>query len=158
MDALVQSQQISFNTLALRYQDDAYTLAYYLLGDDARAAGATQAAFDRIFRRGSVPQNRFRVEVLRGVLQSVRAGESARSSRPARHSRPAQLAQAAGDALSRLLLRLRSDDRSALVLVDVLGLGYREASQVLGCSERELARRLGRARFSLARAASAPAV
>ena len=146
MAALVQTQLISFNTLALRFQDDAYTLAYYLLGDDALAARATQAAFARVFsilsRHTRVSEELFRLEVLRWVLKNCRPGGQK------------QLRSAADDELINRLMALPIDDRSVVVLVDVLNLSYRVAALAVGCSEKELAKRLGRARLNLSRAAA----
>lgn len=143
MTALGQAQQLSFSALVLRCQDDAYTLAYYLLGDEEEAARATQAAFARVQRLGSLPQSRFRLEVLRGVLKCARGEANAHPG-----------AVQPNDAISRMLLGLRSEDRTALVLVDILSLSYAEAAQVLGCSKQGLAKRLGHARLNLSRAVS----
>src|SRR5690606_39217342 len=145
MAALVQTQLISFNSLALRFQDDADTLAYYLLGDDALAARATKAAFARVyavlFKHPCIPEDLLRLEVLRWVLKNCRPGGQKQSR------------SAADDELINRLLALPIDDRSVVILVDVLNLSYRAAALAVGCSEKELAKRLGRARLRLGRAA-----
>ena len=146
MAALVQSQLISFNSLALRFQDDAYTLAYYLLGDDALAARATQTAFARVFsilsRHSRISEELFRLEVLRWVLKNCRPNGQK------------QTGAAVDDDLIHRLLALPMDERSVVVLVDVLNLSYRAAALAVGCSEKELAKRLGRARLNLGRASA----
>jgi DNA-directed RNA polymerase specialized sigma24 family protein len=143
MTALVQSQLTFFNSLALRFQDDAYTLAYYLLGEESLAARATQAAFARGFsylsRHGGVAQDRFRLEVLREVIDHARESGS---------SRPQAGVE---DDLIRCLLALPFAERAVVVLVDVLNLSYKEAERVSDCSEKELEKRLGRARLNLGR-------
>jgi DNA-directed RNA polymerase specialized sigma24 family protein len=137
MHAMGQTRLSAFNSMALRYQDEAYTLAYYLIGDEKRAAEATQAAFARLYRRANASLDQFRLEVLRWVIST---------------SRPANAIQVpvTGRAeLSQQLLKLNARERSAVVLVDVLGLNYDQASRVLGCSVKETGRLLAQARINI---------
>lgn len=135
--ALVRSKTVSFNALALRYQDEAYTLAFYLLGQDALAAEATQAAFARVYQLRNLPADRFHLDILRAVLAGAQELPAVGRS------------FTAADDLMRRLLALPFDERSALALVDVLGLGYDLAADVLGWSQKSLAGCLGRARLGL---------
>jgi DNA-directed RNA polymerase specialized sigma24 family protein len=134
MHAMGQTRLSAFNSLALRYQDDAYTLAYYLLGDEKRAAEATQAAFSRLYRRADASHDQFRLEVLRWVISVSHPKDS--------HPVPVT---GRGD-LSEKLLKLNARERSVVVLVDVLGLNYDQAARVLGCSVKETGRLLAQAR------------
>jgi DNA-directed RNA polymerase specialized sigma24 family protein len=137
MHVMGQTRLSAFNSLALRYQDDAYTLAYYLLGDEKRATEATEAAFARLYRRVNPSLDQFRLEVLRGVISVSREGNS--------HPVPVT---GRGE-LNQQLLKLNPRERSVVVLVDVLGLNYEQAAQVLGCSVKETGRFLAQARMRI---------
>jgi DNA-directed RNA polymerase specialized sigma24 family protein len=126
-----------YKILALRYQDEAYTLAYYLLGDEQQAEETIQAAFGRLFQQGNAPVGRFRLEALRGVLLYVRRSHVVLSL------------VADPDPLIQQLTRLGMAQRSAIVLVDVLGLDYEEAGQVLGVSKKQAGRLVAQGRLAL---------
>lgn len=139
---LVETRLSAFNTLAARCQDEAYTLAFYLLGDDARAAEATQAAFADLYRRAQPRPEDFRVEVLRRVIAHSDRAESSITKRG--------LVKVSGrDALHHEILSLKTNERWAIVLVDVLGLRYEEAARVLGCSTKQINQWLTQARLNL---------
>lgn len=131
-----------FNTLAIQYQDDVYTLAYYLLGDEDQASEATQAAFLQVYRRVGVRPDQVRLSALRWVLlqaqQQRRVGEN-------------QLNGSTQDPLLRQLASLKEDEASVLILVDMLGLNYDEAAQVLGCSKKQVGKLLTHARIVLSK-------
>jgi DNA-directed RNA polymerase specialized sigma24 family protein len=146
MQAIQDSQLSSFNTLALRYQDEAYTLAYYLSGDEARATEATQAAFASLYLRQGLRLEQFRQEVLHWVLVNCRQfGASFPGRSPSRAM--------AKDDLCRQLLGLPEKDRSAVILVDILGLNYSEAAFVLDCSPRQAGRWVAQGRILLSQQA-----
>lgn len=130
-----------FNTLAVQYQDDVYTLAYYLLGDEDRASEATQSAFLQVFRRVGVRPDQFRLSALRWVFlqaqQQRRAWQNWITSTQ--------------DPLLRQLTSLKEDESSALILVDMLGLNYVEAAQVMGCSRKQVGKLLTHARIVLSK-------
>ena len=69
----VNSRITIFNSLALQTQDEAYTLAYYLLGDERRAERATQAAFEQLYQHARLQANRFRFDALRRVWNAASA-------------------------------------------------------------------------------------
>jgi DNA-directed RNA polymerase specialized sigma24 family protein len=129
----------TFNMLAQHYQDEAYTLAYYLLGEETQASEATQAAFTGLFQRTEMPVEHFRMEMLRWVLAYCQKLGLPLSR------------QAISKEIAHQLRYVKEDERSALVLVDVLGLDYAEAGQVLHCSTRHISRLLAQGRLSLAR-------
>jgi DNA-directed RNA polymerase specialized sigma24 family protein len=140
MHATLESQLTRFNAMAMRYQDDAYTFAYYLLGDDGCAARVTGTAFARVSRQRKLEPANFRADILRMVLESCHAERI-----------PVSGSRVVGD-LTGKLQHLSFDERSAVVLVDVLGCSYDEAASVLDCSTRQVMRLLTRGRLSLGRA------
>ena len=135
MSTRTDARLITFNNLAVRFQDEAYTLAYYLLGDENRAAETTQDAFARLYQRAGLRLDKFRLEIFRWVLAHA-------------HSRSGVLSRAtARDELSRDLLRLNERERSVVVLIDVMGLSYDEAAEVLDCSKKQVGQLLALARI-----------
>ncbi len=148
LSATVDSGLNTFNTLALQTQDEAYTLAYYLLGDESGAERATQSAFNQLYRHAGLPAGRFRLEVLRRVLASCQQqrqglGQQIRF-KPAAHP-----FSGSGEAVFGKLLDLQDGERGVLVLVDVLGLDYEQAAQVLGSSRKQVGKLLAQARINL---------
>ena len=149
LSATVDTKLATFNTLALQTQDEAYTLAYYLLGDERHAERATQAAFDQLYRSARLQADRFRFEVLRGVLDCCRRMISIM---PSRAGQQAYLRLKANrDATFEKLLSLNDNERSVVVLVDVLGLDYEAAAEVLGSSKKQVSSLLAQARLNLSR-------
>ena len=175
--ALIQAAQDgdldSFNRLVLTYQDLVYSQAYRMTGDNAAASDTTQEAFIsafhhiRSFRGGS-----FRAWLLRIVTNACYdelrrrkrrptvplepqddAGEEIESPRwmedpgetPEAHMDRAEL----NNAIQHCLEALPDEFRSAVILVDVQGLDYEEASNVLGKPLGTIKSRLARARLRL---------
>ncbi len=147
--ATVDSGLITFNTLALQTQDEAYTLAYYLLGNESGAERATQAAFDQLYRRARLPANRFRLEVLRQVMASCQQQNQGLRKRIVRTAAQTFPDSGGTEALFGKLLDLKDGERGVLVLVDVLGLDYEQAAQVLGSSRKQVGKLLAQARINL---------
>lgn len=175
--ALIQAAQNgdldSFNRLVLAYQDMVYTQAYRMIGETATAADAAQEAFIsafhhiRSFRGGS-----FRAWLLRIVTNACydelrrrkrrptvslepldEAGEEIESpywmedpsETPEAHQDRAELNQA----IQHCLDALPPDFRSAVILVDVQGMDYEEASSAIGKPLGTIKSRLARARLRL---------
>jgi DNA-directed RNA polymerase specialized sigma24 family protein len=145
------SRIITFNSMALHYQDEAYTLAYYLLGDEGSAEKATQAAFAQLYQNARLQANHFRLEVLRRVLVSCQGWFGSLPGRAKLRTKTSAVA-GRGDDLSWKLMDLKEAERSAVVLVDVLGLDYAEAAQVLSSSKKQVSRLLAQARLNLSQA------
>lgn len=127
----------AFNALVLGYQDAVYTLAYYLLGDERQAGLAAETAFRsaygelREFRAGSL-----RGWLLRRAARACRASMRARGAvKPGRE-----------DGLQAGLASLPGELRLVVVLVDVMGMDYAEAGEVLGRPAAIVRERLARAR------------
>jgi DNA-directed RNA polymerase specialized sigma24 family protein len=129
---LEQKRLEAFNQKVLRFQDEMFTLAYYLTCDEKQAAVVAREACIRCFQEkldGTIP---FRLALLKKVI------------RCSRHF--PLMASAEG---SNLLKMLNDNDRQAVLLVDILGLSYEEAAMVLDCPEGQIARHLSQARLSL---------
>ena len=161
----------AFNRLVLVYQEQAYNLALRLLGDDPSAQDATQVAFInayqaiKSFRGGS-----FRAWILR-ILTNACYDELRRQKRkpiedlnpvdaesgdeledPAWLSDESQspeervTQQELEKAIQRCLGGLPEEFRAVIVLVDVQGMGYQEASEVVKKPLGTIRSRLARAR------------
>lgn len=141
MNTTINHRLATFNTLALHFQDEAYTLAYYLLGDETRSAEVTQLAFDRLYQRSGLRLEQFRLEVLHEIwAQTRQLGRAALSHALAR------------DALCQQLMGLKDDERLAVILVDVLALDYEEAGRVMGGSRKQVGKLLAQGRMKMAEA------
>lgn len=140
MQAVNKFGTVSVQALALQVQDEAYTYAYYLLGDETAAEAATQAAFAGVARKSVRHAEQFRQDVLRGVLKGIRAvAPLVPSTGPASAGPREEITLA--------LMRLPAVERSALVLVDVLGLNYDTAASVMGCSSKQITHLLAQGRM-----------
>ena len=122
-----------FNQQVLRYQDDAYTLACFLVGNEKEAEQVTQEAVAAAFRLCPQQGGGCRLLLLRQVCRLCRA------------RRPA------GQIFSGLPGQLNSfgiaiHERMVLILVDVLELSYRETAAVLSLPVKNVGRLLSIAR------------
>jgi RNA polymerase sigma-70 factor (ECF subfamily) len=148
-----------FNRLVKQHQDEAYTLAYRVLGDPAWAEEATQAAALHAYQNLlTYPAATFKLRLLHSVaaacqqrmrldrwLQAcLQRGLRARTEGVSRRT-PRQ-PQPTGDPIQDRLNRLPPAERLAVVLVDVLGLDYEQAAQVLEEPKNHFRRHLARAR------------
>jgi RNA polymerase sigma-70 factor, ECF subfamily len=161
----------AFNRLVIAYQDSAYGLALRMLKDGDAAADATQdafiAAFTRLhqFRGGS-----FKAWLLRIVLNRV-YDELRKSQRhptdsletlggdedapvlqiPSRGPGPEEAALSAElmSCIEAGLLILPTDQRAAIVLVDVQGMSYEETAEATGSSLGTVKSRVSRGRQAM---------
>ncbi len=147
MAATVDSRLTTFNTLAMHYQDEAYTLAYYCLGDEISAENATQAAFDDLFKHPDYQGEQFRYEMLRRVLEYCRRQMSLQNQPVSRGAMRAAAGSRGG--MFRKLMGLKESERWVAVLVDVIGQSYEEAARVLGSSKKQVGKLLAQARVNL---------
>jgi hypothetical protein len=125
-----------FNQQVLRYQDEAYTLACYLLGNDSEAVAVTQQAVANTYRLCPKAGINCRLLLFRQVCRLSRA------------------ARPAGQVFAGLPWRMNSfsiaaHERMALILVDVLGLDYRQTAAVLALPVDNVSRLLAGARRKL---------
>ncbi len=139
----------AFSRIAGAYQDQAYTLAYYLLGDASAAENAAQNAFQSARRDiKRVNPDGVRLRLYRAILQSCRTAPAAvipSTGSPSRSFPDEEMVRSR-------LASIPFEYRSALVLVDVAGLDYREAAAVIGTPVATLQKRLALARVRMSEA------
>jgi DNA-directed RNA polymerase specialized sigma24 family protein len=126
-----------FNGQVLACQEEAFTLACSLLGDERWACELVQAVFLRVYTRRGDRGIPIPVQVLQGVIGMCR------------QAKPSQAF--AGVEFIPGWRRLEWGEREALLLVDVLGKTYQETALVLDRSEREVAAAVASGRRKLAR-------
>ena len=172
--ALIQAAQAgdlpALNQLVLIYQDQAYSVAYRLLGDGDAAADATQESFLKMYRR--IHQYRggsFRAWVLRIVTNScydsLRVSKRHYASRldtdtvpPERDRRLTDLRASPHDhavrhelrsVLTRAIMQLPPEQRAVLVMCDIEGFEYHEVAGMTGVALGTVKSRLSRARAKM---------
>jgi DNA-directed RNA polymerase specialized sigma24 family protein len=125
-----------YNQVVLQKQDEAFTLAYYLLDSEVQAAEVVQSAFIKAFDCVYSASNDVYIEVLRHVVQGCcqKKGQK-RLSLWFRKPQTELFFQ-----------ELPDKEKMVLLLVDVLKLNYATASQVLKCSEDQIRQELAQAR------------
>jgi RNA polymerase sigma-70 factor (ECF subfamily) len=163
----------AFNRLVLSYQDRLYHQAYRMLGDSHSAADATQDAFILAFKNlRTYHGGSFRAWLLR-IVTNVCYDELRRYQRqpitslepvgdddqemesphwlvdPGETPEETIERTELGHAIQHCLNRLNPEFRSVLVLVDIQGLDYQEASTALSCAIGTIKSRLARARLSV---------
>ena len=175
--ALIQSAQKgdldAFNRLVLAYQDMVYNQAYRMINEMDAAEDATQDAFISAYRNiRSYRGGSFKAWLLRLVTNSCYDELRRRQRRPTTPLEPldqddeeiesphwladpgetpedaaerAELAQA----LQHCLEGLAPEFRAVVILVDVQGMDYTEASEAAGAPLGTIKSRLARARLKL---------
>jgi RNA polymerase sigma-70 factor (ECF subfamily) len=157
----------AFNCLVERHQGVAYATALRLLGNTEDAADVTQDAFLSAYRAiGSFRGGSFRAWLLRIVVNAGRDLQRRWQRRPAQsldllsgeddvepwadpRAEDPETAVLSGEArrsIEQALAELPEDQRLCIVLVDVQGLSYEEASLAMGCPVGTVRSRLSRAR------------
>lgn len=125
-----------FNQWVLACQEDAFTLAGSLLGDEALACKVVQEVILRVYRNSSECDGAIRMKVLQGVLWKCRQRKTSGNGGATKYI-------PGWDGLERRV-------QEALLLVDSLRKTYREAALILGCPEDEVARAIANGRRQLA--------
>lgn len=170
VNAARQGDLAAFNQLVLRYQGQAYNVAYRVVGHADLAADATQDAFLKAYKSlGSLRGELFRPWLLRIVTNScydkLRAVQRQRTSNlddlveDEEHSvqlldhgeSPQERVerQELGQYIQWALSRLPEDQRTAVILSDIEGLAYEEIAVVMGTSLGTVKSRLSRARSKM---------
>lgn len=161
----------AFNTLVLRYQDRAYTVAYRIMNDEASAADMAQDAFITAYRRLETYRGgSFRAWLLRIVTNTCYDELRRYKRRPATSLEdlpgaemddgpvlpddaptPEQSAQQSelNAAIQDCIQSLADGQRIILVLSDVEGLSYQEVASTVGIKVGTVKSRLSRARVSV---------
>lgn len=136
-----------YNTQILEIQDLAYTLAYDLCGSDEQAGELVQSACLDAYQNPPMGKfwqmhfwpargNPVLIQVLRCV---IRGWKQSRSEPSVRQTAGKELHQRMGQ-------NMDETEYQTALLVDVLGLNYEEAADVLSCSRRDILQRLASAR------------
>jgi RNA polymerase sigma-70 factor (ECF subfamily) len=164
----------AFNHLVLAYQEVAYNVAWRLLDDADAAQDATQSAFITAYKSlGSYRGGSFRAWVLRMVTNTCYDELRRRKRRPTvplepvddesneEIESPAWMADDAPtpedrvetgeleNAIQNCLNNLPDEFRSVIVMVDVQGLDYQEASEAIRTPLGTVKSRLARARLRM---------
>lgn len=164
----------AFNRLILAYQDIAFNLAYRMLNDDAAADDATQTAFISAYRNlGSYRGGSFKAWIMRMVTNTCYDELRRRQRRPTvplepsnpeddeEIESPSWLADGSASpeermevqeleaAIQHCIQDLPDDFKAIVVMVDVQGFDYAEASQAVGKPLGTIKSRLARARLRL---------
>src|SRR4030043_33504 len=163
----------AFNRLVLAYQDNVYNTALRILGDEDQAADAAQEAFISAFR--SIPSFRggsFRAWLLRTVTNACYDELRRKKRRPTVPLEPmddtgeevesahwmVDPADQPEDQVQKLELQraiqhcldhLPNEFKATVIMVDIQGLDYSEASQAIGKPIGTIKSRLARARLRL---------
>ena len=175
--ALIQAAQQgdldAFNRLVLAYQDMLYAQAYRMINEPAVAEDATQDAFISAYRNlKSYRGGSFKAWLLRIVTNACYDELRRRKRRPTTPLEPldqedeeiesphwladpgespedaAERAELA-DALQDCLQGLSPEFRSVVILVDIQGMNYQDASEAVGTALGTVKSRLARARLKL---------
>jgi RNA polymerase sigma factor (sigma-70 family) len=175
--ALIESAQRgsldSFNQLILNYQDAVYGQAYRMMGESEPAQDATQEAFISAYRSlGSYRGGSFKAWLLRIVTNACYDELRRRQRHPTTSLEPLDaddeeiesprwLADNGaspeaetergelGAAIQHCLEDLPLEFRAVVVLVDIQGMDYGEAAEVIGKPVGTVKSRLARARMRL---------
>lgn len=163
----------AFNRLVLAYQDRVYNQAYRVLGNHQSADDATQEAFISAFRKlSSFRGGSFRAWLLRIVTNACYDELRRQKRRPTTALEPVDendeeiespywiadpgelpeeqaVRSEIGNAIQECLNQLSNEFRMVVVLVDVQGLDYQEASEVIGKPLGTIKSRLARARYQM---------
>ena len=122
-----------FNQQVIQCQDDAYTLAWYLLGDEAEAEAVMQKAIEAAYHCFASKLENCHLLILKQVVKQCRGRKQA------------AFGSDGTDAFTDLNI-LSGSERLAIVLIEVLGLGYCEAARITDIPLKETRRLLAQAR------------
>lgn len=132
-----QADLEAFNNLVLACQDEAFTLACSILGDEGLACEVVQAVFLRVYTRRGDGGHPIPVQVLQGVIGMCRRTKPFKAD--------------AGAEIIPGWHQLECGEQEALLLVDLLGKSYQHTALVLDKSEHEVATTVALGRYKLTR-------
>lgn len=173
IQAAKQGDLDAFNRLVLAYQDMVFAQAYRMINEPEAAEDATQDAFISAYRNlRSYRGGSFKAWLLRIVTNACYDELRRRKRRPTTPLRPldqdeeeiesprwladpgespeeaAERAELA-EALQNCLQRLSPEFRAVVILVDMQGMDYQEASEAAGTALGTIKSRLARGRLKL---------
>jgi DNA-directed RNA polymerase specialized sigma24 family protein len=124
-----------YNQLVLQHQEEAFTLAFYTLGDERQACETVQSAISSTFQHPA--GNNFYLGLLRRVSQLCF------------QKQVNAIDLSVVPEIVRQLSNLPFYERLAVVLIDILGLNYAQAAVVCHQSKAQISRLLAQARVRL---------
>ncbi len=124
----------AYNRLVLQYQDETFSLAYDLLGDENLAGQVVEEAFKIEYRHSNGDQSRFRLEVLRLVIKNALKRVRVLPCPEIFGNNPCQLT---------------NDEKLVCILVECLELSYQEVAVVLDKPLANIRKILAETRFTL---------
>ena len=132
-----QADLEAFNGQVLACQEEAFTLARSILGDEELACEVVQKVFLRIYTQPGDGGHPFPVKVLHEVIGMCRRAKPSKAY--------------AGVELIPGWHQLECAEKEALLLVDLLGKSYQQTALVLDKSEHEIAATVALGRYKLIR-------
>jgi RNA polymerase sigma-70 factor, ECF subfamily len=157
--ARAQSGELrAFEELVRAYQADVYRFSLHLTRDRAMAEDVTQEAFLRAFRflrsfRGDCRFSSWLLRIARNCSMDAIRGRAHRAERELASPVPATTTDAVARTELAAALRALSDDhREPFLLIEVFGLSYREAADVLNLKIGTVKSRMHRARQAMCEA------
>lgn len=123
----IQTEQVKlekFNRMVQQYQDESYTLAFYLLGNQAEAIESLEAAVQKAYRGRRDARGPFRLWFFRYVVV-----ECQRKMKPGNQEMALSITNGTAE-FQAMISRLPERMRIITILVDLLGLRYQEAAVV----------------------------
>ena len=149
----------AFEDIVRHYQADVFRFAWHLVRDRSAAEDVTQEAFIRAFRflhtyRGDSPFSSWILRIVRNcAMDSLRRQKSQVARHQDEHLRAGSVADPVARAeLDAALRAITPEHREPFLLIEVFGLSYAEASDVLGIRVGTVKSRMHRARQALCRA------
>ena len=134
-----------FNRLVLQYQDDAFCLAFYMLGSEVQAGQVVQSAVSQAYTHFKGRNSDFRTQILQ--LVSIDCLQA--------HIRSTEI-KAQPDTLQSQLSSLPDKERLALILIDLLELSYAQAGSILRQPKDSVQGLLTRGRLKLRKSNQLP--
>ena len=155
LDRARRGDLFAFEQLVREYQADVYRFAWHLTRDRELAADVTQDAFLRAFRfidgfRGDRKFGSWLFSITRNcAMDSLRAGGSRSCETGSARSRARLPTPPSRAVLDEALRSISAEHRETFLLVEVFGLSYREAADVLAVAPGTVKSRMFRARQAL---------
>jgi RNA polymerase sigma-70 factor, ECF subfamily len=155
LDRAQQGDLRAFEDLVRAYQADIYRFALHLTRDRATAEDVTQEALIRAFRflhtfRGDCRFSSWLLRIARNCSMDAIRSRTQRAERELHGSMPSLVSDAvARTELEAALEALTEEHREPFMLIEIFGLSYREAADVLQLKVGTVKSRMHRARLAM---------